>query len=503
MPENEPPRFPWLPACDVILCADRATPVLRDSIESILLQLDSLPFLHLVDTGSAGHVFDDYESCWNVYRYRLPAGTTFLSAAHELIESMRTPFIANQSAFALSSSERLAESTRALEREGADFVVAECRGPDATVIRFDHDDKYSRKAHPATLVMRRATFVDMGGVCNIQRDDDDAEFLFRATQEKRKILLAEAVLVKMAVYEAVPPLGSAPSYCLSSSCSARTAARGFPSVSTACDVVLPFHGHLDFVEESLEGLLNQGPAELVIHLIDDASPEDTTAFLRRWSQQNNIRLYRNRENIGQFQSFNAVSRYFETDLAAVQDADDISLSHRFEWSNRMLHYSGADYFGGGIEIFGTEAVYNPQTQRCQLPAEFDGPAIRHSFYPHGNRDDYFLENPTSLFPISMFRQMGGYADFGDRTTNRTSIDMEFHERCRFHGIHFALSREIVVKYRTHADSATRNDQTGRGTKARTIGDRQQLERRRFYRRAPFNPKLFGSLERRSDCTVRL
>src|SRR5262249_43854792 len=119
----------------------------------------------------------------------------------------------------------------------------------------------------------------------------------------------------------------------------------------ACDVVLPFHGHLDYVREALEGLLEQEGADAVIHLVDDASREDTEPFLRYWASDRRVRTYRNECNVGPFVSFNNVSAYRETGLLAVQDADDVSLPHRLRTAGNALRLADADVFGGRSWVF--------------------------------------------------------------------------------------------------------------------------------------------------------
>jgi hypothetical protein len=45
------------------------SPLLRESIQSILDQEGVAPFLHLVDTGNASKTFDEFSGRWNVRRH--------------------------------------------------------------------------------------------------------------------------------------------------------------------------------------------------------------------------------------------------------------------------------------------------------------------------------------------------------------------------------------------------------------------------------------------------
>ncbi len=491
----------FLPSCDVILVANESTPLLIPSIESLCDQIDVAPFIHLVDTGTAAESFDAFSGRWNIERHRMPQGTTAFEALHSIIESLKTPYVAFQSAYGVSEPHRLSVSVRALVDRGAEMFATPCSGETEFPVPTDSDRGSVRKFGPSTVVMRRATFVDMGGVAD-NLAEDDFEFFHRVVHEERRIVVGETSLVQLLAPGIASVLRRPPNYPATRGGTLKSLARGFPRVPAACDVVLPFFGHLDYAEESLQGLLDQADAELVIHLIDDATPGDTTSFLQRWSGHPNIRTYRNRENIGQFQSFNSVSRFFETELAAVQDADDISLPHRLSWAGQMLRYSGADFFGGAVELFGdSQNVISDGEGRKTMPSISQGP-IRRSVYPAKSRDYYFAENPTAVFRVSTFRELGGFADFGDRLQNRASLDTEFQSRARFHGVRFALSRDIGVLYRVHPQSATQDNVTGWGTAPRTSAGRQFVERCKIFERGPFDPRSFGSLDSIPAVTMR-
>lgn len=492
------------PSCDVILCAHESSERLHAVIVSILEQEGVVPFLHLVDTGDASRTFEAFSGHWNVRRHRLPPKTSALAAVHGLIESLSTSLIAIQPAEGISTSDRLAKSIQQLESEGAEIFAAQVFTKTSASIHTQTNEALptddSRQLNPATLVFRRCSFVDMGGIAGVE--NELVSFVERAHRQQRRITISPEALIEL-----LPKTASFPSITVSPIQSGdilpdSESGKGFPAVPVEVDVVLPFHGHLDYVDQALEGLLNQERCNLVIHLIDDASPEGTTDFLRHWSKDCDIRTYRNRENIGQFQSFNNVVRYFETPLCAVQDADDISLPHRLWWAGQMLHYSDADVFGATVELFGDEHVIRPIFTSTEPRVLEPRVKIRGSFFPLRGRHGYFLENPTAVFRVDMFKMLGGFADFGDRLMNRASIDSEFQQRLLFHGTRFAISRKVLVKYRVHPESATQDTQSGWGTAARTKAGRILDARVSIFERGPFDPRAFGSLGRYQNVTER-
>ena len=490
------------PACDVILCAHESGPLLRESIQSILDQEGVAPFLHLVDTGNASTTFDEFSGRWNVRRHRLPSGTSALMAVHELIESLSSSLVAIQPAEGISTSDRLAKSIERLESEGAEIFAAQglTNSAESNATPKEATANSEIRFNPATLVFRRCTFVDLRGIAGVE--NEEVRFVQRAHRQDRIIVFSPEALIEMpSEIESYSSITVSP-ITPDESGSVAEHGKGFPAVPVEVDVVLPFHGHLDYVEQALDGLLKQERCEVVIHLIDDASPEDTSDFLRHWSKQPNIRTYRNRENIGQFQSFNNVVRYFETPLCAVQDADDISLPNRLWWAGQMLHYTDADVFGATVELFGDEQVIRPIFKPHETRVLQPRVRIRRSFFPLRSRHGYFLENPTAVFRVDMFRMLGGFADFGDRLMNRASVDSEFQQRLLFHGTRFAISHDVLVKYRVHAESATQDTMSGWGTKARLKAGRILDARMSIFERGPFDPRAFGSLGRYQHVTER-
>ena len=266
-------------------------------------------------------------------------------------------------------------------------------------------------------------------------------------------------------------------------------ARGFTRQPVECDVVLPFHGHLSYVREALNSILEQDSAEAIVHLIDDATPGGADDLLRYWGSHPRVRTYRNARNIGQFQSFNNVFPYFETGLVAVQDADDISRPDRLHRSGNLLRLADSDVFGGRSELFG------------DVPAESSGrrdsrprrkPLFAPSVYPYQGAG-FFLENPTAMFRVATFEAVRGFADYGDLDCNKCGLDTEFYARAFYSGARFAISRRVVVDYRVHGDSAVRNRQTGFGSDARLWSEAENHRRFHMFQRGPFDPRILGAL----------
>lgn len=507
-----------IPACDVVLWLSDVTTQndaehCQAAIESILEQQDCLPWLHIVLTRSSDSDFtlewlQAYEQTWNVRIYEDPDCRSPLDAVQRWIEHLRTPVIALQSPHTISVGHRLCDAIDRMQQNGCELVGSSIETTAGLVSALSPESRASELHYREwlpweTLVLRRATFVDMGGVSREARPDLEVEFVYRAFCEQRPIACESAPLVRHTSPRQSVHLGPRPAYGRTEIGTLRQFARQFAPQSAVCDVVLPFFGLTEYAEQALQSVLEQQDSEVVVHLIDDASREPVDDFLNRWRNHPQVRVYRNRENIGQYASFNNVAEYFETDLVAVQDGDDISLPHRFTAAASLLHYSGGEFFGGAVEQFGEQQVKVPTFVENAAPAMREPARHRSSFYPHWKRVDYFLENPTAVFQTDMFRRLGGYADFGNRQANGASLDTEFLLRSLFSGVHFAITRDVVTRYRVHSRSATQNEVSGWGTAARSLATEQVAARTHLYRSGRFDPRVFGAITRTRGITERL
>jgi hypothetical protein len=271
----------------------------------------------------------------------------------------------------------------------------------------------------------------------------------------------------------------------------------------ACDVVLPFHGQFSYVQEAIAGLLEQDGAEVVVHLIDDASPGgEGEMLLRRWAGNRRVRTYRNQVNIGPYSSFNNVVPYLETGLVAVQDGDDVSLPHRIQAAGNLLRLAGGEIFGGRTRPFGAETSLRPSNTRAGEVIQVARPRLRGSRVPTPRSLGHIVEHPTAMYRRDAFERLGGFADFGRTDRNCCGLDTEFYLRAAHGGARFAVSNHVVLRYRCHPDSATQNAETGWGSTPRNWTLRECRRRALVFQGEPFDPRAFGAMGRFAGITRR-
>jgi hypothetical protein len=390
-----------------------------------------------------------------------------------------------------------------LECYGGEFLAAPVLTA-AGVIRAERPRAaYRRYLPPQSLVCRRASLVDMGGIAE-RPNDADAELIFRASKERRRILLGREPMVVAAGSLEPGELGEPPEY-KDGKGTLRHVAIGFRQEHVECDVVLPFHGHLDFVGESLPSVLEQEGAETVVHLIDDATPGGAEDLFRFWRGHPRVRIYRNSRNLGQFVSFNNVFPFLETNLVAIQDADDISLPHRVHLAGNHLRLADADIFGGRFELFESGGSRQSGIGLRQPPDHpyRDKPPFLASHYPTRYERSHFLQNPTAVLRKSTFESLRGFSDYGEVNRNKCGLDTEFFVRAHHAGCRFAVTRDVILRYRWHRASATRNSETGWGTQPREWSTLENERRFKLFDRGPFDARALGSLNRYWGLTQRV
>jgi glycosyltransferase involved in cell wall biosynthesis len=490
-------------ACDVVLCCDKSSAEADRAIQSVLSQKGAHTFLHLVDDGGGGaEVVRRYSGFNHVFTYTSPVRRGALRTLHELVPRFRSSYVAVQDPGTVSTPERLRTAVSMLEAYGAEILAAPVNTPSGLIFPRHPRTEYRRYLPLQSLVCRRASLVDMGGIAD-RPTDADAELIYRAFREERRIVFAEEPAVDSFLHLDDGELGAPPRYEVRQG-ALRHHAIGFEQESVACDVVLPFHGHLEFLRESLPSVLEQEGAETIVHLIDDATPGGADEPLRYWGSHPRVRTYRNSRNLGQFVSFNNVFPYLETNLLAIQDADDISLPQRVRLAGNHLRIADADFFGGRFETFEhrEDQQTGESTRRPEL-APVEKPPYWASEYPRRYERIHFLQNTTAVMRRGAFESLRGFSDYGEVERNKCGLDTEFFVRAHHAGCRFALTQDVVVRYRWHKKSATRNSQTGWGTEPRYWSAAENERRFKLFHSGPFDARALGSLHQSSGLTRRI
>jgi hypothetical protein len=76
-------------------------------------------------------------------------------------------------------------------------------------------------------------------------------------------------------------------------------------------------------------------------------------------------------------------------------------------------------------------------------------------------------------------------------------------RAYYSGLRFAMSRDVLVRYRCHPDSITRQPLTRWGAPPRAWTEAECRRRAALFQQGPFDPRAFGGLRNWWRLTRRL
>lgn len=87
----------------------------------------------------------------------------------------------------------------------------------------------------------------------------------------------------------------------------------------------------EYIEESIQSILNQSFKNFEYIIVDDGSSDGTAAIVNKYAGKNKrIKLIKNTENAGRVKSLNTALENAKGNYIALQDADDISMPQRLE-----------------------------------------------------------------------------------------------------------------------------------------------------------------------------
>ena len=99
---------------------------------------------------------------------------------------------------------------------------------------------------------------------------------------------------------------------------------------TKISVLMSVYNNQDSLERAINGILNQTHDNIELLIMDDCSTDNSGYILDSFSEQKNVKIFKNISNLGLTKSLNLLLEQATGTYIARQDADDFSLSKRFE-----------------------------------------------------------------------------------------------------------------------------------------------------------------------------
>jgi glycosyltransferase involved in cell wall biosynthesis len=194
-----------------------------------------------------------------------------------------------------------------------------------------------------------------------------------------------------------------------------------------------------YLEEAIESVLNQSFRDFEFIIVDFGSTDGTKDIIQRYARQDGrIRCQEIPECTVAF-ARNAACRLARGQYIAIQDADDISLTHRLSCEVEFL----ASHPGTGLvgsEIQRIDGDGNPLKTVNDLPTDDD--AIKRELATWNP-----FWQPTVLFRRDAFVEAGGYRNL--YPSEDYDLWLRIAERYRCANLH-----EILLNYRIHSNQVS-------------------------------------------------
>lgn len=228
-----------------------------------------------------------------------------------------------------------------------------------------------------------------------------------------------------------------------------------PTVS----VIIPAYNAEPFIAETVTSALNQTFTDLEVIVVDDGSTDRTAAALAEFGDRVHVH---HQANAGVAQARNAGVDLATGSWIAFLDADDLWLPEKLE---RQLAASDAPL---------------RYTDRFNIGARGDLPVVQSEVTPMREGDVFlplllegnFITNSSVLMRRELFHELGGFAS-GVSPAEDWDLWLRAAERHRV-----GLCPDQLVRYRFHADGASRNHEKMGRVRTRVISRALLLERGR-------------------------
>ena len=212
-------------------------------------------------------------------------------------------------------------------------------------------------------------------------------------------------------------------------------------IMSRISVVMSVFNEENHLSDAIESILNQTYADFEFIICDDASEDNSVNIIRRYMElDRRIILLQNDKNMGLAASLNKGIRAAKGEFIARMDADDISLSDRFEKQVNYLDYHrNLAFVCGGAHLFDDNGIWGQRVYNIPLTKEniFKYRPVIH---------------PTVMIRKEILDHVGGYTV---STYTRRGQDYDLWCKIYSYGYIAANMNEILLNYRENKDSYKR------------------------------------------------
>ena len=213
-------------------------------------------------------------------------------------------------------------------------------------------------------------------------------------------------------------------------------------VKPKISVIMSVYNAQSFLDEAIKSILNQSFSDFEFLIIDDCSNDDSKKIVDLFAlKDERIKAFSNTKNLRLTKNLNKLIQMSNGEYIARMDADDISLSERF---NEQIKYFENH---PEVDIVGTfsENISNDGTVTGERKVPVTHKEIV-KLLPKLNP----LSHPTVMFRASALKQIGGYDE-----RYKTSQDFHLWYKAIGSGLKINNIPSVLFQYRMDDDYTAR------------------------------------------------
>lgn len=200
-------------------------------------------------------------------------------------------------------------------------------------------------------------------------------------------------------------------------------------------VLLPVYNAEQYIDASIQSILNQSFKNFELILIDDGSTDSSLSIIRQHAEKDNRVVVVEQQNTGLSSALNAGIAASRADLCARLDADDIALQTRLEMQLDFMDlHPDISVAGGWVEVFGEQCLSRIWKNPTSSGEIFLALFLRNPLF-----------HPTVIFRKSSVEAVGGYD-----TAVVYDQDYDLWLRMSKNEYKFANIPKVLTRYRLHA-----------------------------------------------------
>lgn len=218
-------------------------------------------------------------------------------------------------------------------------------------------------------------------------------------------------------------------------------------------IMSEYNTNLDLLHKSISSIVDQTYKNWELIIIDDASKNDVAKLVKEYDDDR-IKVYRNKKNMGLVHSLNEAIKHSSGIYIARMDTDDYSYSDRLEKQ---------------VKFFEQNNKYDVISGRCDYYDENDGIWGVSKFYGEVTKDVFLgssvIIHPSVMCKKEVFSITNGYLDYRRCEDSATWIELFLH------GKKFYVMDEVLIKYHLSADDIKKRSLLNRRDSFRLIREK--------------------------------